>query len=140
MFTGLLSFFSTNKYLIIIALVLTTVTSGYVYYLRTSAKIESLEHEKETLTLENTKLHEVLALQEKSYKEIVASRDNLIKEINKVNNESKDLVETLNREKNKKKSLEELAIKKTSLIEKKVNAATQRVLECFETLTKGGDC
>lgn len=54
--------------------------------------------------------------------------------------ELKTLKEVLYRENQRKKSLEELAIKRTSLIQLKINKASQEVLNCFESIARNESC
>lgn len=129
-----------NRKLIALASAAVLVTTFYIYHLRTSHTIERLTNEKVELqkivenqqkTIENLKIN---------YEKIIAAKDELSKQLEENQKELDELKETLFRETQGKKSLEELARKKTSLVEKQVNKATDKVLKCFETLSQGGDC
>lgn len=129
-----------NRKLIAISGVVLLLTSFYIYHLRATNKIERLSNENHELqkiveqqqkTIENLKIN---------YEKIIVAKDQLNKQLEENQQELDKLKETLFRETQGKKSLEELARKKTSLVEKKVNKATDKVLKCFETLSQGGDC
>ncbi len=140
MFAPFFSYIATNKYIIGAVLLVTVFTSAYIYYLRTSSKIEKLEHDNQILQLENDSLKQAIVQIQKDYQAIIEAKESLSERTAELEKQTKNIKDTLYRENQKKKSLEELAIKKTSLIQKKVNDATGKVLECFETLSKGGDC
>ena len=125
-----------NKYVLIALLVLSTL--GYIHYLRSSN--DSLRTEKAALEVSNKTQQETINNLHEDIESVRKSIVALDTEKKSIEKQKKELDETLYREKNKKKSLEELAIKKTSLIEKLVNKATKAVFDCFELLSKGGDC
>lgn len=137
---GLITSILGNKYVIGAVVIVTLCTGAYIYYLRTSSKIERLEHHNQLLQLENDSLKQAIDSLKKDYESINNAKEDLRKEVSDLKKKTDQLEDTLYRENKNKKSLEELAIKKTSLIEKKVNAATDKVLKCFETITSGGDC
>lgn len=136
LFSGILG----NKYVLGALVVLTLLSGAYIYYLRTSAQIERLTNDNKQLELENESLKASKARLEADAKKIIKSNEDLAKEVSKTRKEADEIKETIYRENKKKKSLEELAIKKTSLIEKLVNKGTKEVFDCFELLSRGGDC
>jgi hypothetical protein len=76
-------------------------------------------------------------------RDIVATakaKDDLVKTEKKIDSKKKKLQDTLFRENRKKKSLEEIAQKKTTLVQKLVNNATQKLFDCFEIVSNGGEC
>ena len=125
-----------NKYTAAVAAILAIV--GYIYFLRSS--IEVLEKENSDLiTIVEQQKRDIAAMQ-KDITNVLAAKDELVKAKDELDKQTAELKETLFRETRKKKSLEELALKKTTLIEKKVNAATKEVFECFMEISNGGDC
>lgn len=125
-----------NKYTAALVVVLSVL--GYIYFLRSS--VDTLEKEKAALVLVVEQQKQALEQFKKDIKAVVAAKDEYIKATEDLANKKKELEETLYRENKKKKSLEELAVKKSSLIQKKVNNATDEVFKCFEALSAGGDC
>lgn len=135
---GLFSTFFGNKYVVGALLLVSVFLGVYIYYLQTSNKIIRLQNNQltETVSLQSNVIQQLkndAKQKEESLKEISRVKEELQTKVNEIE-------KTLYRENNNKKSLEELATKKTSLVEKKVNDATDRVLRCFETLSRGGDC
>lgn len=139
MITTIMSFVTSllgNKYVLIGLFVVSSLL--YVNHLRTSNA--TLRNEKIKLEQTIVEQQEAVAALKRDIKQIVESNNIVAEEKTKLENEKKALDETLYREKQKKKSLEELALKKTTLIEKLVNAATKKVFNCFEVISQGGDC
>jgi len=136
MLATVFSYILGNKYVIGIILVLSVL--GYIQYLRSSNA--SLRTEKAALELSVQLQQETITNLQADIKQVRELEKSLQEEKKAVDKQKKDLDDTLYREKKKKKSLEELALKKTTLIEKLVNKATKEVFDCFETLSKGGDC
>jgi septal ring factor EnvC (AmiA/AmiB activator) len=129
-----------NRILIVSGTFVALVTLFFVYYKITEHKIDSLT--RENAVLENTVKQQKLAIEQiqKDYTEVIEAKEQLSQDIQKTQIEVQELREKLFRENLGKKPLEELATKKTSLIEKKINKATQEVFKCLELLTEGGDC
>lgn len=74
-------------------------------------------------------------------KDIAASnqiRDDLAKQKAELDKKTTDLINQLNR--NGKKSISELAVKHSKLIEKAVNNGTEKALKCLEIVSRGGTC
>lgn len=112
----------------------------YVYYLKTS-------HTIETLTKQNTELQQIVEQQKraietikKDYTKIIEIKEDLNKQVVAAQKNVEELRQKLYRENQGKKPLEELATRKTSLIEKIVNKGTQNVLKCFELLSEDKEC
>ena len=128
--------FLANKYVIMAV----TAAGLWFTYNHMSNKIDSLETEK--AIKEKTIQEQIVTIeqQKRDYEKIIISKkefEDTIKELEKTTSE---LREVLYRENKGKKSIEELARKKTKLIEKKVNAATEQVFDCFESISNDEDC
>lgn len=78
---------------------------------------------------------EIITGMEKDHQKITAAKDDLSKTVDVLRKDSEELRDTLYRERRNKKSLEELALAKSELIEKMINAASLHVLECLEIIT-----
>lgn len=126
----------TNKY--VIGLILLSLTVLYISHLKSS--VEKLKKDKAQLELivEQQKL--IVENIKKDVEKVLKSKDDYIKEREKLIQEKDKLEKTLNRQNSKKKSLEELATKKTSLIQKKINRATDEVFKCFEQISNNKEC
>lgn len=114
--------------------------SFYIYYLRSENKIQ-------TLSQENKKLEQMVEQQKvaieslkKDYTKIIQIKDDLNKQVVNSQKTVETLRNKLHRENEGKRSLEELATKKTSLIERLINNATEKVLRCFELISEGKEC
>jgi len=129
-----------NRYVVVIGAIVLLCVSFYLYHLRATIKIERLETENAKLEDIVTRQSDALVKIEQNYKEIISAKDEMQKELHEIQERHDTLVKTIYRENRRKKSIEELARKKTSLIEKKINKATDNVLKCFETLSRGGAC
>lgn len=114
--------------------------SFYVYHKTTQARIENLLKENGRLELVVQQQKDAIQQIQKDYKTVIESKDELSKQITQTQTEVQELREKLFRENLGKKPLEELATKKTTLIEKKINKATEDIFKCFELLSQGGDC
>ena len=125
-----------NKYTAALVLLLSVL--GYIYFLRSS--VATLRSENTTLVLTVEQQQKVIAQVQADVKSVIAAKDAYVTAAEDLAKKKKALGDTLYRENRKKKSLEELAIKKTALIQKKVNDATQKVFKCFQVISKGGNC
>ena len=112
--------------------------AGYVWYLR--ADNDRLREDRKTLTITVEQQKRAMDQLKEDVEDVIKANKEVEQEKEKVRKEHKKLKDTLNRDNKKKKSLEELAIKATSKIEYRVNKATREVFECFELITRGGDC
>jgi predicted RNase H-like nuclease (RuvC/YqgF family) len=129
-----------NRYVIGFLLIASVLSTAGVYYYRTSAKIERLSKENAELTI---LVHSQEKAIELLIKESEAVRQRLLTfqlAERKAGEKIKELEDKLNRKARGKKSLGELALKKSSLIEKKANLATKEVFKCFKDISKGKDC
>lgn len=121
-------------------LIISAVLGLYFY-------INHLQNENETLRQNNVKLEISNKTQQETIKQIQAdheaiikAKDSLANTVEELKKEKIDLVDKLDRESKKKKSLEELARKKSGLVEKAVNNGTAKALKCFEILSVDGKC
>ena len=129
-----------NKILLAIGGLTLVSVSFYIYYLISSAQIESLKRDNIDLQKKLKDKELIISLMKQDYENIIKINSDLNAEIQKSKEENDDLKKKLFRENQNKKSLEELATKKTSLIEKIINKGTENVLTCFETISYGGEC
>lgn len=129
-----------NRVLVAIGTFAFVLVSFYIYHLHASHKIEALTRENAQLELVIEQQKKAIESIKTDYNKIIVAKDDLANEIKKTQTEVEELREKLFRENLGKKPLEELATKKTSLIEKKINKATEKEFRCIEKLTQGGDC
>lgn len=129
-----------NRYLIIAAAFVAICAAFYIYFLRASSTIERLETENTNLKIVVQQQIDAFNKMRQDYDNIIQAKEELGKEIEVLQERQKKLEETLYRENRGKKSLEELATKKTSLIERLINKATQEVFQCFVEVSKGEVC
>lgn len=109
--------------------------------------ISHLRAENNRLIQDNASLKNAVKMQEETIKglqedhtKIIKSKDQLNEKVVELQKEKVDLIDKLNRESKNKKSIEELARKKTKLVEKAVNNGTAKALECFELLSENKEC
>lgn len=143
MIASILAFLNTiwsNRIVIVSGVFLTLISSFVIYYKIAQSRIETLTKENGRLELVVEQQKQAIEQIQQSYKEVIVSKDELAKQIQDTQIEVQELREKLFRENLGKKPLEELATKKTTLIEKKMNKATQELFNCLELLTRGGDC
>ena len=129
-----------NRIIVAIGLFVFLIFSFVVYYKITQGQIKSLKTENTRLVLVVEQQKQAIEQIQRDYKEVIRSREELSTEIQATQTEIQELREKLFRENLGKKPLEELATKKTTLIEKKINKATKEVFRCLEILSEGGDC
>jgi len=137
------SFFAVlykNRYVIAIVTFLFLVLSFYTYHLYASARIESLQRDNAELAKTISEQQRQIDTLRGNYESIVKAKDELYTEVQQIKEKQQAEEEKLYRERKKKKSLEELAIKKSRLVQNAVNKATKKAFECFETISEGGDC
>jgi chromosome segregation ATPase len=130
----------TNKYVIIGVTVVTLAVGAYLYHVVTQRKIENLEHENHNLRQTVAVQKEKLFKQDADYKTVIDKLKKYNKEVESLKVQNKELEDKLYREREGKKSLEELARKKSQLVEKAVNRGTKKVLDCFENITNNKEC
>ena len=128
--------FLTNKYVIGAILIIMI----YFTYRSMSLAIEDLENKTAIQTETIKQQVDTIESLKKDYNDIIKKRDEYKHEAEKLGEDKRLLEEKLYRENRGKKSLEELAVKKSTLIEKKINSATDNVLNCFERISHGEDC
>lgn len=102
--------------------------------------IQSLKKENEQLKANNIVLEQSLEEYQKNHDKIRRSLDAAMAERQKSLSELENVKKTLHREIRKRKSLEELAIAKPKLIEKRINDGSEKVTKCFENLSRGLPC
>lgn len=129
-----------NRYLIVVAAFVSICTLFYIYFLQASSTIDRLETENTNLKVVVQQQIDAFNKMRKDYDDIIKAKDELGKEIQELQERQKVLEDTLYRENRGKKSLEQLATKKTSLIERMINRATEKVFQCFVEVSKGGVC
>ena len=110
----------------------------YVHLLRQS--VLRLEKQNRDLLVVVEQQHRTITQMKLDVERVIKARDDLAKTKELLESERRSLTDTLYRENRKKKSLEELARKRTTLIQTKVNRATDEVFKCFEELSRGGEC
>ena len=116
------------------------LASFYFYYTIASNRIDELTRQNQELQIVIEQQKKAIEQIQRDYKNVIESKDELNKQIQDTQTEVQELREKLFRENQGKRPLEELATKKTTLIEKKINKATDDALRCLELLTRGGDC
>ena len=129
-----------NRIVIVLGAFGVLIASFYLYYTIASSRIDELTHQNQELQIIIEQQKKAIEQIQRDYKQVIESKDELNKQIQDTQTEVQELREKLFRENQGKRPLEELATKKTTLIEKKINKATQDVLSCLELLTRGGDC
>jgi Skp family chaperone for outer membrane proteins len=135
-----LSVLYTNRLVIGIVSLAFVILSCFAYYKYTTVKIEMLEQENARLVEEVEAQKRVIQTLKQNYENLVKTKDDLSREIDDIRRKEQEEIDKISREQNNKKSLEELALKKSKLVENAVNRATQNVLQCFEIISLGGDC
>lgn len=129
-----------NRYVASAIGVFLIVCSFYVYHVHASHRIETLERDNKELSRKLDEQQKQIESLKLNYDQIIKAKEDLLTEVESLKTQQRQEEEKLYRENRKKKSLEELAIKKTGLVQKAINKATKNVFECFVTLSKGGDC
>jgi len=129
-----------NRIVVAIGSFVILVFSFYVYYTISQNRIDTLTRQRDELERVVEQQKKAIEQIQKDYTQVIQSKDELTKQIQDTQTEVQELKEKLFRENLGKKPLEELATKKTTLIEKKINKAIEDVFRCLELLTQGGDC
>lgn len=125
------SFVGANLRIILITAAVATVGYFIIGFFNLRAELSDTQHQ---LALSQAK-----ALQlEKDIADSNQIRDDLAKQKAELDKKTADLVNQLNR--NGKKSISELAIKHSKLIEKAINNGTEKALKCLEIVSRGGNC
>lgn len=140
MLTTALRYIITNKYLIIILIIVLSYTTFFAYYTFVKYKIESLTTKVTTLEDENLKKNLYIQNLKIDYDKILKSRD----ELNELAQKSAKNIETLRKKLNReiagKKSIEELAFAKPTLVEGYINKRIKAQLNCFKYIDLNGEC
>lgn len=129
-----------NKFVIALAALFAVIFAFYAYREHATSKIDSLNRDNQQLQKTIEEQQKKIEIISQNYELIIKSRDELTKQIEQSQKDIDELREKLNREDKGKKSLGELARKKPKLVENAINKATQKEIECFEILSRGGDC
>ena len=143
MITSILLFLTKlwdNRIVIAVGAFGVLLASFYFYYTIASNRIDELTRQNQELQIVIEQQKKAIEQIQRDYKNVIESKDELNKQIQDTQTEVQELREKLFRENQGKRPLEELATKKTTLIEKKINKATDDALRCLELLTHGGDC
>lgn len=140
---SILAFLKTlyqNRYVVISGGVIVLLLAFYSYHLYASGRIESLERDNKELTrLVEDQQRQIDAIKV-NYDAIIKAKDELLIEVQALKDQQRKEEDKIYRENRNKKSLEQLAIKKTGLVQKVINKATKKAFDCFVTLSEGGDC
>ena len=139
-FFATLALLYKNRYVIGFVSLAFFLLSCFAYYTYASSKIELLEKDKAHLQEVIEEQKRQIETIKKNYEELIRTKDELSREIEDIRQKEQEAIEKILREERDKKSLEELALKKSKLVENAVNRATQNVFECFEIISLGGDC
>jgi septal ring factor EnvC (AmiA/AmiB activator) len=137
---ALLSVLYKNRVVIGIVTIAFFLLSCFAYYTYASSKIELLQKDNARLVQEIEEQKKITETLKQNYENLVNTKDDLARELDAIRKQEQEAIDKLNREQFKKRSLEELAIKKSRLVENAVNRATQSVFDCFEIISLGGDC
>jgi hypothetical protein len=129
-----------NRIVIGIVSLAFVLLSCFAYYKYTVVKIELLEQENARLVEEVEEQKRAIQTLKQNYENLVKTKDDLSREIEDIRRAEQEEIDRIAREQHNKKSLEELALKKSKLVENAVNRATQNVFRCFEIISLGGDC
>jgi chromosome segregation ATPase len=122
-----------NKYLII-AIVFLSLTT-FIGYLKYENNILENENKELVVSLEVTK--EELSKTQKTLKDT----QQFSKELSKIVNEEKLKAQDLQTKLNKfEKSVDKIAERHPKMLNNILNKATKSVNDCFEVLSKGGEC
>lgn len=137
---GLLTLLYRNRYVAGAIAVLVLLLSFYSYHLYASARIESLQRDVQELSRVIQEQKKQIDDIKVNYNQIIKAKDELSTEVQRLKDQQRVEEEKIYRENQKKRSLEELAIKKAGLVQKVINKATKKAFDCFVTLSEGGDC
>jgi chromosome segregation ATPase len=106
--------------------------SAYLYVQHLNTRIDTLTAENQKLVLTVKNQEKMLGDMKQQHEQSTANYNELLKKMEELKKSEAKLEETLYREREaNKKSLEELSIAKTSLVQSKINAATDKVFYCF---------
>lgn len=117
-------------FLVILAFVGTVVGGAFVYYKDSQATIAALNQQTVSLSQAVDQQNETIVSMEKSIKEQIVIRESMMKKIESARKDVEKLQTKL-----VSHDLKFIASKKATLLEKKINTATNDVLRCFEIAT-----
>lgn len=129
-----------NRYVLGSILIAGLVGGIYLKYSLMANEIEDLRNENKANSVVIQEQRKTITQIEKDYKTIISSKEEVVKEVKKLQETNKELQEKLYRENQGKKSLGEIARKKAKTVERLVNAATEDVIRCFELISEGKEC
>lgn len=129
-----------NRFVIGLVSLAFFVLACFTYYIYASSKIELLEKDNRTLQQVVEDQKRQIETIKKNYENLIKAKDQLQREIDDIRRQEQEEIDKIQREERNKKSLEELALKKSKLVERAINRATQNVFQCFEIISLGGDC
>lgn len=141
--TNILIFLKTlyqNRFLVVSGGVIVLILSLYSYHLYATRRIESLERDNKELSRQVEEQQKQIDTLKVNYDSIIKAKDELLVEVQILKEQQRKEEDKIYRENRDKKSLEELAIRKTGLVQKVINKATKKAFDCFVTLSEGGDC
>lgn len=141
--TNILIFLKTlyqNRFLVVSVGVIILILSLYSYHLYATRRIESLERDNKELSRQVEEQQKQIDTLKVNYDSIIKAKDELLVEVQALKEQQRKEEDKIYRENRDKKSLEELAIRKTGLVQKVINKATKKAFDCFVTLSEGGDC
>lgn len=141
--TNILVFLKTlyqNRFLVVSGGVIVLLLSLYSYHLYATRRIESLERDNKELSRQVEEQQKQIDTLKVNYDSIIKAKDELLVEVQALKEQQRKEEDKIYRENRDKKSLEELAIRKTGLVQKVINKATKKAFDCFVTLSEGGDC
>jgi len=141
--TNILLFLKTlyqNRFLVVSGSVVVLLLAFYAYHLHASGKIETLQRDNQELSRRVEEQQKQIDTLKVNYDSIIKAKDELLVEVQALKEQQRKEEDKIYRENRDKKSIEELAIKKTALVQKVINKATKKVFDCFVTLSEGGDC
>lgn len=141
--TNILIFLKTlyqNRFLVVSGGVIVLILSLYSYHLYATRRIESLERDNKELSRQVEEQQKQIDTLKVNYDSIIKAKDELLVEVQALKEQQRKEEDKIYRENRDKKSIEELAIRKTALVQKVINKATKKAFDCFVTLSEGGDC
>ena len=122
--------FKIMLFLGILVFVGTVAGAGYLYYKDSQEAIALLNQQNATLTTAVDQQKEAIAAMEEAIKDQARIREEMVSEIESARKDMQSLQDKLS-----KHNLALIASKKSELLEKKINKATDDVLRCFEVVT-----
>jgi hypothetical protein len=113
---------------------------GLTYYKHIQNDRERLRNENTLQKFANEQQKETIKTLQEDFRKIIEANNQLNIQLEKNRKETEKLRDVLFRETQGKASLEELARGKPSLVERRINSATQDVFNCLENISKRQPC